>query len=73
MANNDKSTILEFNREPFEIDFDEEAKWFFESSPYGLNKDNAIKYIDVLISAKPSAQRHSPAIVRSSDEIGTIL
>jgi len=73
MANNDKSTILKFNREPSEIDFDEEAKWFFESSPHGSNKDNVLQYIDVLISAKPAAQRYDPVIVRSSDEIGTIL
>ncbi len=73
MANNDKSTILEFNRDPYKIDFDEEAKWFFESSPYGSNKDDVLQYIDVLISAKPSAHRYDPVIVRSSDEIGTIL
>ncbi len=73
MENYDKSTILKFKREPCEIDFDEEAKWFFESSPYGSDRDNVLQYIDVLISSKPRPPQSGHVIVCNSDEIGTIL
>ena len=73
MADNDKSTILELDREPFEMDLDKEAKWFFESSPYGLNRENALRYIDILISAKHPVQHHDPVIIQSSDQIGKTL
>ena len=63
MTNNDKSIILEFKREPFEMDFDKGARWFFESSPNGSNRENALRYIDILVSAKPRLpNRDGPVI-----------
>lgn len=67
MTNNDKSNVLIFEREPFEMDLDEEIKWFLESSPYGLNRENALQYIDILIAAKPPVQHHGPVIMQSTD------
>lgn len=67
MENNDKSTVLTFEREPIEMDFDKEIKWFLESSPYGSNRESALQYMGILISAKPPVQHHGPVIVQSTD------
>lgn len=45
------------------MDFDKGARWFFESSPNGSNRENALRYIDILVSAKPRLpNRDGPVI-----------
>ena len=48
MTSDDKSTVLTFEREPFEMEVDEEIKWFPESSPYGSNRENVFQYIGII-------------------------